>query len=985
MLKRAPEQQAAIEKLLEAQGNSSSPDFHKWLTPEQYGDRFGLGEDDMSTIRSWIESHGLTIDYSGRGRNWIGFSGTAQQIESALGTQIHRYRSGTEEHFANSTDVSIPEALDPVVGAFIGLDDFRPKPQYTSASPLGPANSLAPGDLAIIFDIMPLYNKGINGTGQKIAIMGESDLEPDFANIRAFRSKFNLPAADPEVVLYGSDPGVNASWQGEADLDLEWSGAIARNASLIFVNSSSVPISTIYAIDQNLAPVISASYAVCEREALYLGDLFQSVIQQANAQGITYIAASGDAGPSTCGNFDFSPVASDGLDVSFPASIPEVTAVGGTEFNEGSGTYWNAMNGANGGSAISYIPEMAWNDSLAFDRIVASGGGPSILFAKPAWQTGLGVPADNERDTPDVAMPASNGHDGYWECEGGVCDVYGGGTSAATPVFAGIVALLNQSAISKGMQGQPGLGNINPDLYRIANATTNIFHDITVGNNIIPCAIGTPDCTTGSFGYSAGPGYDMATGLGSVDVANLVNSWNASGTQTTVSVKADKSSISMSGSVQLTITVTAAAGSAVPAGTLYVNLSNTATPGSTLPGELLLGTASLPQSGQPAGTATVQIYGGQLNAGANSIRVTYDGNAQFNGSSGTVAVNASVPTANSAVVPSAFPYDYEIQAPPIGEVPGAQPYQWHFVLKLKEVAGVETTVTGLNINGVDLSSKIAGVFGTTILQPHGTLQGSWGVNVTSVPATIPITFSGQDASGFQWTTGLQVPLVGGPEQFVVIGAPVNVASYQYTYAPGMIMSVFGHDLSAQASGQAASLPLPLTLAGSTATINGVAAPYYYASYGQVNIQIPYETAPGDAVLTITGWLGQSFSWAFTVQAAAPGIFVNAQNAPVPSVTGSRGQEVVLYITGDGVVTPALATGTSPAPGTPIDKLPKPQLPVTVMVGNLPAKIAFIGITPGIVGATQVNYIIPSNAPLGVQPVVVIVGAMPSPPAFITVQ
>jgi uncharacterized protein (TIGR03437 family) len=981
LLKRSPEQQAAIDKLLDAQRDPGSPDFHKWLTPEQYADRFGLVENDMSTLRSWIESHGLTIDHSARGRNWIGFSGTAAQVEAALGAEIHRYRSGAKEHFANSTDVSIPAALSPVLGTFIGLNDFHPKPRYTTSNPT--EHSLAPDDLAIIYDILPLYNSGIDGTGQKIAIMGQSDLEPNFADIRAFRSMFNLPGADPKVILYGPDPGLDEDWLTEADLDLEWSSAIARNASIIFVNSSSIVTSSIYAIDQNLAPVISASYAVCEQEDFYLADLFQSIIQQANAQGITYVAASGDAGPSACADWFVSPLGTDGLGVYFPASIPEVTAVGGTEFNEGSGTYWKAMNGANGASAMSYIPEMAWNDTLAGGTLQATGGGPSILYAKPTWQTGLGVPADGVRDVPDVAMPASGLHDPSWWCTTGFCFPGGGGTSVATPMFAGLVVLIDQWLVSKGIETQPGLGNINPDLYRLANAATKAFHDITVGNNIVPCAIGTTDCTTGEFGYSAGRGYDMTTGLGSVDVANLVNAWNSTGTDTTVNVSANGTSISASGSVRLTITVTPTAGSAVPAGTVYANLSNTTVPNSKLPGELPLGTAAL-----KAGAAAVQIYGGQLNADANTITVTYDGNAQFNGSSTTIMVNVSVPAANSAVVLSVSPYYGFGPYEPIGQQPPFEGFKWLLYLQLTDVAEVATNLTGLSINGTKESSQIAALFGSTVLPPKRTLHAFWGMNVPTTPVTIPVIFSGQDASGFQWTTEVQVTLVGGPEQFVVIGAVDNGASFQPVAAPGMILSVFGTGLNNPftATGAAQSVPLPLTLVGSSATINGVAAPYYYASNGQVNIQVPYETAPGDAVLTVTGYSGQTFNFAFTVVPAAPGIFVDSRNdAPVPSETGSPGQEVLLFITGEGLVTPALATGASPAPGTPIDQLPKPKLPVSVTVANIPAQIVFLGIVPGIVGATQINYIIPANAPKGVQPVVVTVGGVAGPPAFITLQ
>ncbi len=149
------------------------------------------------------------------------------------------------------------------------------------------------------------------------------------------------------------------------------------------MNSVNADLSSIYAIDQNLAPVITRSYGVCEQEKISLADLFQSVIQQGNAQGITYIASSGDAGPSNCTGWFYEPSATDEVGANFPASIPEVTSVGGTEFNEGSGNYWNASNLANGASAISYIPEMSWNDSAAAGTIQASGGGPSIIYSKP--------------------------------------------------------------------------------------------------------------------------------------------------------------------------------------------------------------------------------------------------------------------------------------------------------------------------------------------------------------------------------------------------------------------------------------------------------------------------------------------------------------------------------------------------------------------------------------------------------------------------
>jgi hypothetical protein len=203
-----------------------------------------------------------------------------------------------------------------------------------------------------------------------------------------------------------------------------------------------------------------------------------------------------------------------------------VTGAGGTEFNDPGQTYWSTSNNSNAGSALSYIPEMAWNDTATDKSLSASGGGKSKQFAKPYWQTGAGVPADNFRDVPDIALNASPDHDPYLICDAGWCtngyrnsqtflDVVGG-TSAAAPAFAGIVALINQK--THGRQG-----NINPALYALASSAPAAFHDITTGSNIVPCVVGKPNCTTGTMGYSAGPGYDQVTGLGSVDAFNLVS------------------------------------------------------------------------------------------------------------------------------------------------------------------------------------------------------------------------------------------------------------------------------------------------------------------------------------------------------------------------------------------------------------------------------------------------------------------------------
>ena len=293
-----------------------------------------------------------------------------------------------------------------------------------------------------------------------------------------------------------------------------------------------------YAIDNDLGQVISLSGGGCE-PAFPPSEVasFESWFQEANAQGQTIVAASGDSGAAGC-DYSDNP-ATHGLALLYPASSPNVTGIGGTEFLgdvSSPGTYWYPTNNSSNGSAISYIPEEAWDDSPTSGALLASTGGKSILFAKPDWQTGIGVPADGARDVPDVSLNASGNHDPYLTCSAAVTSdscsngflgsqgelTPGGGTSFSTPSFAGIVALLDQKF------GSHGLGNINPMIYQAAATDySTAFHDITIGNNQVPCQAGSKDCgSSGIIGYSTNTGYDLATGWGSVDAYNLATAFS---------------------------------------------------------------------------------------------------------------------------------------------------------------------------------------------------------------------------------------------------------------------------------------------------------------------------------------------------------------------------------------------------------------------------------------------------------------------------
>jgi uncharacterized protein (TIGR03437 family) len=528
LLQRSGEQREALERLLAEQQDSRSPNYHRWLTPEQFGERFGASRSDLNTLAEWLRSNGLTVESTARGRSWLVISGTARQVERTFGTEIHRYSTDGKLHFANAAPPSVPAAFEGLVAGIRGLDDFNPEPPSDFQPRYNTANvyhALAPSDFGTIYDATPLWNAGIDGTGQNIAIIGESVIDP--ADISSFRQMFGLPSQVPQQVAVGPKPAANDGAMAEADLDLEWAGAVAPNASLTYVYASNVFDAVSYAIDNNLAPVISFSFGTCEPNVPSdAAAAAESLAQQANAQGITWVVASGDAGPVTCDAGSDLPT--HGLAVSFPASLTEVTGVGGTWLSGYGAQYWDDQTG----SALSYIPEAAWNDTTesfyltGHLTIAASGGGSSTLYPKPYWQIGLGVPNNNARNVPDLALAASL-HNPYVVIAKGQQRL-AGGTSASAPSFAGIVALLNHYLVSSGAAQQPGLGNINPMLYGIAHSAPEAFHDVTVGDNRVGCQLGTPDCDQyGYIGFQAGPGYDQVTGLGSLDVSKLSKNWNA--------------------------------------------------------------------------------------------------------------------------------------------------------------------------------------------------------------------------------------------------------------------------------------------------------------------------------------------------------------------------------------------------------------------------------------------------------------------------
>jgi len=527
-----------LERLLQEQQDPASPNYRRWLSPEQFAQRFAPDAEDVASVTGWLKSRGFKVEKVSRGRTSINFSGSAAQVERSFRTPIRRYQVDGRLHHANSRDPEIPRALADLVAGIVSLHDFRRAPMNSGARALaqgvepnytyGSSHYLAPADFAVIYNVKPLYDAGIDGTGQSVAIVGRTNSplsSGPTGNWASFRSTMALPAKAPEVIIVdGIDPGSQGDNENnEADLIVEWAGAVAKNATIKFVTAKStyatdgVDLSAQHIVDNDLAPVMSTSFGLCEA-AMNAGEnaFYNTLWQQAAALGITSFVSSGDSGAAGCSSAGAA--TGSGLGVNGLSSTPYNVSVGGTQFDDGGGGYWNAQNGAGLSSARGYIPEIAWNESGNVSGgagLWSTGGGVSLIYAKPSWQAAPGVPAGSMRSIPDVSLTAA-GHVGYLvrtQVAGSTGYYAMSGTSASSPAFAGLMALVVQQTGERQ-------GNANVRLYQMGNAQyglggAQVFHDTLAGNNSVP----------GVTGYSCGTGYDLATGLGSVDANALVSNW----------------------------------------------------------------------------------------------------------------------------------------------------------------------------------------------------------------------------------------------------------------------------------------------------------------------------------------------------------------------------------------------------------------------------------------------------------------------------
>ncbi len=955
VLKRSPEQESALRSLLDNQQDKASPYYHKWLTPEQFGKQFGPAEQDVQVVTSWLQVHGFQVAQVAKGRAVIEFSGTAAQVQEAFHTAIHKYTVDGEEHWANATDPQIPAALTPVVAGVHTLHNFLKKPAIKISGPPLVAtlnkgkpqltfpdgkHGLTLTDYATIYGATQLSAQGIQGQGQSIAVVARSNLFHQGQDVGDFHSFFPPCCGNLNILLNGPDPGdLGGGEEFEATLDATWSAALAPFANIDFVVSATtnttdgVDLSELYIVENNLAPVMTESFSGCEAlRATAELDNIEALAEQAAAQGITYMVSSGDAGAAGCDDPNNSS-AEFGTSVNALASSPFTVAVGGTLFNEnGHDTnYWSATDNASGGSALGYIPEDVWNESGPGLGLWSSGGGVSSFFAKPSWQSAVaGIPAGNFRDLPDVSLTAAL-HDAYLICFEGSCQPNSqgqialylvSGTSASAPSFASIMALVNQKTGSR--QGQA-----NYVLYQLAAqetfmlcnasntvappASTCVFNDVTIGNNSVP----------GLTGFNSGVGYDLATGLGSVNVTNLVNAWSAmtfNATTTTLLLNNSTGPITLPHGTSIPVNITVQGNSGTPTGDVSLSAAAVLNPTSvqTVP----LCTSPNICTLSPIGTniASLSAATSLLPGGAWLVTAHYPGDGKFASSDSNPGILVTVSSEQSTTTASIFARD--VNGVPVTQGPASS-----VVYLSANVVGMSKV--GIPTGSISFMDKGASVAGNPyVLNSQGSTGTPNGLAACSLAVgSHPIV---ANYSGDQSFNSSSSPLVSFTITAADFCMPTSLASITVT------AGIPGTTALAVAASPGLSGAINFACAGLPAESQCVFSPLSITGGGVTTISVG-TTAPHPAlkISSASGGLGW---WMSGLGASAAGIFLFG----APS---RRRWSTLLSLLAIGflITIPACGGGSSTPPPPPDPGTPKGNynIIVTATSGSLSHATSFI--------------------------------------------
>jgi subtilase family serine protease len=817
ILARSPQVQAAFDQLLADQQNPNSPRYHQWLTPQQNAEQYGIAPADVAAVTNWLQSQGLTVDSVAAGGIFVTFSGSVSVVERAFATNLHSFSHDGGVRYAPTVDPAVPDAFWGVIQSVVGLSEqiahvnSRLAPAEGNSAQISPdsaqplynsgssAHYVTPGDFNAIYDINATHNAGFSGSGYHVVNLIDSRIAT--ADITGFNSVFGLSVVQPnQIVLPGSsDPGIKAASEGEAALDVQRILGTAPGTNVDLLVFSDLGFNNIfsalqYEISTLNDPVANMSFGSCDSSgSASFSSQFDTLFKAGSAQGISFFVSSGDDAAAGCDDNSTAIPATQVLATNLICASGYATCVGGTEFNDATGSYWASSNSSTKVSAIGYIPEGAWNEPASVSNVTttyqASGtGGGLTLLPKPSWQTGTGVPADGVRDVPDVSFTAS-GHDGYLicqedvgnDCASGTFKYITYGTSASSPSMAGIAAMLDQKLGARQ-------GNLNPMFYRLAaTPSNNAFHDATpASSGVASCSTATPSMcnnstpaakslTGGLAGYSLATGYDLATGLGSLDVTSFFAAAAGSTVtpvSTSLTLKASANPITTSQTVTFTATL-AASGTSAATGTVqfYSNGS-------------VLGSAITLSGADTAATSALTFP----TPGTYAITAVYSGDSNFTAS--TSAVLSVVVTA-----PSSFTV-----------TPAASS------LSLVAGAGGTDSMTVASVN------SFAGAVALTcaVSTASGTAAGSCSVAPVSVGLT-----AGSAANDVltmntvAGTSGVLDVVVTGTSGTAVVTASAIAVSVAAPASPGFT-------LAANPSSVSATSGVPATSSISVASTNGFA-------------------------------------------------------------------------------------------------------------------------------------------------------------------
>ena len=879
LLEPSAAQHKALDAELKDQQDPSSPQYHHWLTASEFADAYANSASDTAAIVSWLKSEGMSIAPLPAGRGWIEFSGTVAQMEQAFHTQIQTVDSGGGVRFALSGPIAVPAALQTLIHGLVSLDAALAEPAVTTARPVAGsiaelraatspsrAEALTPQLAAELLHLDSLQSSRLTGAGESIAIAARSNVEP--GDVAAFRAAFGLPANALQVQLDGVDPGRTGD-EAAAVMMASWAGAAASGAHIVLVPAATtsatdgLDLALAAIVDQALARTVVVGYSSCEAALSEAHQAFYAALyRQASAEGMAMIAAAGDSGASACQASGGSSPVDSGFGVNALASTPWNTAVGAAAL-------------ASGGTGSGAAALAGWSPNNPADPAYAGGGGASKLYSVPNWQPlpahpAAGLPDMNGRLMPDIALPAAidtGVNPGLVFCLGFSASAPGtameckamraGGSAAAAAVFAGVAAVI---AAKDGPQG-----NLAPRLYQLSRRT-GIFADAEQGNARLSCLSGSPGCdASGLIGFEATAGYDLATGLGSIDAGKLVGEWatpdavGTGATTVTLSVTPTVPNTTYNPSAQITLTdnVVSGTGGATPTGTVLfadaTNGTNLNPSGSTLDAN---------------GVANYTFSTG-LAQGGNNITANYSGDTTYAAmKSQTLVVSTQPSTTSLTVVPSTttptagLPFTVTVNvtvgSPPAGTVAPTGKVTLN-------VDGLPTAtasfVTAGGVTSATFPSVTINAGGDHPLQAVYAGDPNYGAS-TSPPVTLTI------GKGATVTTLVATPTTltpGVAESFTATMAPANAAAGATFSITGTVSFYDGTKLlgTIPVNANAASLPNILLTAG---VLHSITAVYSGDS--------SWSASTSNAIALQSALLPDSVTLAVNINTTGPGQVVN---------------------------------------------------------------------------------------------------------------